>query len=680
MRSIFPCILAISLIMTGFFAGAQDAGRGLRDVVDPNETAPEPSADRPGEAHALPQTMEEALEALPLVRKVSQLMLVTLEGLNGPNANDRQLLSDFPPGGVIVPRVTRPATAAGYVSALRGSAPEAMYGVPLFIGTDLLTVTRFQERPGGFYFQIPSMMTLAAAGESKSTSALFDLIGEDMRTMGFNFHFGPSLELASELPGQRGQVFNFGNSPEAVAALGRQFGEAMKGHGVAWIPRGFPGGGQTHDRGEPAVLLTPRSRLREHDLLPYEAAVESGAAFVHVGNTLVPTIDQAKPASLSPLVMKRLLGDVLEFDGLVIAGPIDGRAIRASHDPSQAAVEALIAGADMLYWESSGQQVIKAILTIAHAVQQGALDEAIVERAYLRILGRKKALGLGQQAKPEVKVAARLEKKRSKSKIPLEVERGAITLVKNQGQVLPLTEERSQPIGVTGVFGVEDLQEALEEYIEPVAQQRIRTANHLTRIQQFEIDRLTRRSAVARTVVCILSNAIDLNSQLRLLRTFRQRGLQIVVVAIGYPEHVAEYAQLADAVVLAYSSIYQLEDTMKAVADILAGNGPVGVLPPLRDLELTAGQEATFDVHDVIRSPVGRLPVTISPPFEAGYSVSYRPVLAVEDVRWDFGDGKRSRDPVARHTYKKPGQYEIELRVEGDTYEPATGTFTVVVR
>lgn len=658
---------------------AQEVPRGLRDVVNADEAAPRPPDARNGTVSDAPATVEEAVAAIPLTRKVSQLMFVTLEGQTGPNATDRQLLDDFPPGGVVVPRVTRPEVAAGYVTALRGSAAEAMHGIPLFIATDLLTVTRFPERPGGFYFQIPSMLTLAAAGDSEASLDLFRLLAHDLGVMGFNFHLGPALDLASPMPGEGGGVFNFGADPETAAALARQFGQAMKENNLGWIPMGFPGGGGNHGRGEPAVLLTPRSQLRKHDLLPYDAAMSSGARLLQVGTTLVPTIDEAKPAALSPLVIGDLTRNVLGFDGLVIAGPMDSRDITAHNDASRAAVEALISGADMLYWQSSGERVMKAVANIAYAVQKGALDEAIIDRAYLRVLAMKDALHLAQRPGPDIKDAQKLAKKRPKSDEPLQVERQAITLVKNAGQVLPLTEENSQPIGVTGSFGVEELHDALEEYIEPIFQQSIRTARHLTRIQQFEIDRLTKRSFGGRTVVCIFSDEIEAAGQLRLLRTFRQQGLRTVAVLIGYPKNLMQFIE-ADAIILAYSSSYQLDDTMKAVAEVLVGNAPVEILPPVRNLEVDAGQEVRFDVYDVLRSPVGRMPITIAPPFEAGFSVSYRPELSVDRVRWEFGDGRGSRDAVATHVYKKPGRYEVTLTVEGDTYPEATGSFGVVVR
>ena len=139
--------------------------------------------------------------------------------------------------------------------------------------------------------------------------------------------------------------------------------------GLIFSPRGFPGGGQSRTEVSPGVLLTPKSQLRGRDLLPYEHAIEAGAQMLHVGNTLVPTLDKDALASLSPYVMRQLIRDILDFEGVVVAGPMDAPAVSRLQDSSTAAVLALQAGADMLYWNTAGSKVIRAIGTIAVACQ-----------------------------------------------------------------------------------------------------------------------------------------------------------------------------------------------------------------------------------------------------------------------------------------------------------------------
>lgn len=658
-------------------AVAQEEDEGLGAVVDRTQAAPPPieanSEDDPA------RVLEALVETLPLPIRIAQLMLVTLQGVTQPNNTDRLLIKDFPPGGVIIPRINRPQDAADYIKVLRSSAVEREEGLPLLIATNFFELKRDQTRPLELYLKIPAMLTWAAGGVCDATQGLIQIMARDLRTMGFNMHLGPSLELASEMQTGAGNVYNFGSDPDFISSMADQIGSAMADSELIWLPMGFPGGGENRGERGPPVLLTPKSQLRSRDLLPYERAVKAGAEMIHVGNTLVPTLDKGTPASLSPIVVRQVLRDILDFDGLVVAGPIDAPEMSLGHNSSGAAILALQAGADMLYWSDAGTKVIKAIGAITLAVMNGTLEESIVNDAFERIVSLKQKHGLLEREKPVEKVAAKLIKEREKVLEPRQIERRAVTLIKNDDNLLPLSEERSMPIYVTGSYGVSELADAAEEYVEFILRQPIRTARHIGRIQDFEIERLEKFTKGMRTVVCVLSPDIAAAGQVRLIKFLKETGAKIVAVHLGYPAKLSIYDD-ADAFILAYADPSDIGQTMKAVADVLMGNAPVEILPAFRDLERRVKQQVSFDVYDVIRSPVGRMPVTVIEPYVAGYSISYRPTLEDRKILWDFGDGKKSKDPVTTHAYKDPGRYLVRLTIKDGEGDEVLGEFGVVVR
>lgn len=51
--------------------------------------------------------------------------------------------------------------------------------------------------------------------------------------------------------------------------------------------------------------------------------------------------------------------------------------------------------------------------------------------------------------------------------------------------------------------------------------------------------------------------------------------------------------------------------SMKAVADVLVGQAPIGVSPYLDEIRTTVGKTESYSVLDVVRAPSGMLPVTI---------------------------------------------------------------------
>jgi len=643
------------------YAAAQESIFGLE---------PPPRVPAPGEADApaAPETVEDKLAAMGLRAKIAQLMLVTLEGVQGPTATDRAMMDSYTPGGVVVRQFVRPAGAAKYVTALR--AVEAKTGVRLLVGANLFELVHRDRGAASEFIQLPSLLSLAAASDDGATERLAKMVAQHMQAMGFTLHLGPSLELAPELGAAKGSIYDFGSDPQFAAEAGAVIFQALQEHGVIPMPMRFPGGGANRDPREAAVLLTPRAQLYDTALRPYIRAIEQGVPMLHVGTTLTPTLDSSsRPACVSSVVLRDLLRQELGFTGVIVAGPMDTEVISSRFDVAEAALLALQNGADMIYWRSAGEAVMRAVDRIAVEVQSGRMPEATIDAALRRVLLLKATLPEVQDELKERKLA-QLERDKNLVRESYAVERQAITLVHNRNQVLPLSKERSMPIALTGVVELEAMHEALEKYAKPIAQQRITSARHVGDIEGFEIERLTSRMRNIRTVICVFTDSLRPRGQVELIRAAKARGANVIVVFLGYPEHVPLLAE-ADAILLAYCDNATYTQTLRAVAEILMGDAPLRIMEAVDDLRARVGESRVYDAHEVARAPAGRLPVTLSPQFPAGLAVPYDPTQAIRRVQWDFGDGKRSRDSRIDHAFQQPGRYPVTLNVtdsKGETY------------
>ena len=649
MRTLLIVLLA-SVVMG---APSADKPSGLAGTVNAPPEAPE---------HVQPTEPARDRQAAELRIRVAQLMLVTLQGLNSPSAEDRELLSKHPLGGVVVPSAVDPRGAAEYVASLRSLPLEQRAKLPLFIGTDLYGLLRRGPASQGGLVAFPSLLAIAASRDAASTERLGTLVAADLAAMGFNLNLGPSLELAPTLADAVGTVHSFGSNAAFTAEAAGALIDALAEGDILAMPMGFPGGGENRVAKAPATLLTPRARLAQQDLLPFARAIEHKVPLIHVANTLVPTIDpNSRPASLSPEVMRKLLREEMKFEGVIVAGPMDSPDIQRICEPWRAAVEAIKAGADMLYWTQPGKHVEKAIEAVARAVTEGAIPSAALDASLDRIYRLKAAADLLNVEPPKPKNAAALEGKNRFQREAYEVERRSITLAKNSGKVLPLTKENSVPVGVTGIVAVEELAEALRKHLKPVVEQPIATAKHTGDIEDFEIQRLT-GSGVARTALCVFPNMRKTPGQVQLVHELKQNGARVVVILLGYPKNLAQFSE-ADAIVLAYCDDAISPETLLAVTDVLVGEAPVAILPSVRPLTIKAGKAEPFNVADVVRTPAGTLPVTITEAYPAGLAASYDATTAIKRVEWDFGDGKRSTDPRAEHAYATAGSYSVTLTV-----------------
>lgn len=657
---------------------------GAAGAIPPGLVEIEVQGEAPAEDKAVgaPSPLERpapGVRAIELEHKIAQLFIITLNGLYTPNNVERTLLRDFPPGGVIIPAIARPIHAVEYVRALRGTWMEKEYGVPMLIGANINVLTQHRLNSDTGFGELPSSLSVGAGFAADVTRDLGRLIGGDMDAMGFNFHLGPALDLAPRLTGATGTTLCLGSDPALTAQAARALVEGITERGIVCAVTGFPGGGYDRIGDGPAVLTTPKSIVASRELVPYREAIAGGARIVHVGNTLVPTLDESgDPASLSEEVIGGVLRGVMAFDGLVIAGPMDAKDIAVKHKLTEAAVRSLRAGADMLYFMGSAEQAGRAIAGVAAVVRAGKLDEAVIDGAFERVKAFKALGELGARPLPEAARAEKIESDRQHVDIPIEVIRRSVTLAQNRGGVLPLTREANMPVGVTGVVGAQELRDALAKHFKDVAYQPIATAKYIGRVQEFEIKRVTKSFEGVNTVVCVFSAETAVREQAELARAIQAQGSRVVAVLVGYPNALKSFAE-ADAIVLAYDDAERIELTMRAVADVLAGDAPIAVLPGVQEVKHAANDPMTFSLKDVVRSPSGTLPITVEGAWRAGFGLSYEGLPSVAKTSWDFGDGSKSKDHDTTHAYIAAGRYAVALEVTDRQGKVSAGQFTVVV-
>jgi beta-N-acetylhexosaminidase len=664
----------VVLVMIGaLLAGQGAAQKPALHLDSPAAAAPEAVSPPPeGQAPPAPPA-----EGRTFKWKVSQLMFATMQGVHAPNADDLGFLRSYTPGGVVLQQILQPAQAVIYIAKLRGV--ETLSGVPLLIGGDLYEFTQRDRGAPSAFVDLPPLLSVAAAANPDMTARLARFLAAHMQAMGFNLYLGPPLDLAPTLPEAHGSIHCLGGNPDFVADTADTFLSTFSEYGLLAMPMGFPGGGLNRTPPGAAVLLTPKALLGESDLKPYVRAIARGVSILHVGNTLAPTLDTlSRPASQSRAVMQDLLRGELGFQGVIVAGPVDSEDMAAAYDPAEAAIEALRSGADMIYWRSPANTVMRAVDRIEHAVAQGELDAETIEAALKRVLALKQKLG--QMTRPEVKEsnAEALRKKGDLVRESADIQRHAITLVQNRGAVLPLDKKVSMPLGVTGVVGVEILQKALEKHLKPVSAQVITTARHLGEIQEFEIERITSRIRNFRTVVCIFTNSMRPEGQAKLVRELKLLGAQVVVLLLGYPRNLPQLAG-ADAILLGYCDPASAGQTLIAMADILVGQAPACIMAATADAEMRAGEKRIFDASALVRVPAGALPVSVSEAYPAGLGLSYALPLTGKKVEWDFGTGTRVKDLRTEYVFTAPGRYPVKLTVTGKHGDAVSRTFNVVV-
>jgi len=313
--------------------------------------------------------------SLELRRQVGQLLIMGFDG-TAMSQRLRVMLSKFQPGGIIL--FKRNLEDAAQTHALLREAQKAS-SAPIFLCVDMEggTVDRLRD----VVAPMPSVAEVAAAGSKKLFRKHGRLIGEEIRTLGFNTDFAPVLDLQLEPSQNVLTTRTVSPKPKQTIVYAREFLRGLRDSDVLGCGKHFPGLGEasldTH--AELPSISKPWKRLWKEDLLPYRK-LGHDLPFVMVAHAEV-TGDNV-PASLSKKWMRGILRKKIGYRGLIITDDLDMGGVLASATIDDAAVETLRCGADMFLIcqkEESVRQAFEAVLK--RAEQDGKFAELIAEKS-----------------------------------------------------------------------------------------------------------------------------------------------------------------------------------------------------------------------------------------------------------------------------------------------------------
>ncbi len=207
--------------------------------------------------------------------------------------------------------------------------------------------------------------------------------GREARQLGLNWVLGPVCDVNNNPANPVINVRAWGETPDAVAALGCAFSEGLRAAGVLGCAKHFPGHGDTSvdSHLELPVLPHSRERLAAVELPPFAACIDAGIDAVMTAHVMLPALDAERPATLSKAVLTGLLRGELGFGGLVVTDALVMEAITRHYGAGEAAVLALEAGADLVLMPADA---VAAMEAIAAAVASGRLSQAQLEASAAR--------------------------------------------------------------------------------------------------------------------------------------------------------------------------------------------------------------------------------------------------------------------------------------------------------
>jgi beta-N-acetylhexosaminidase len=287
----------------------------------------------------------------------------------------------------------------------------------------------------------PHAMAFGGDGSLEDAKAFGRITAGEARAVGIHWNFFPDADVNSNPANPIINTRSFGEDPKQVGDLAAAYIKGAHEGGMLTTVKHFPGHGDTATDSHlgVATVNVDRAHLDSIELPPFREAISAGVDSVMVAHVTVPALDPEPNhvATISPNVVTDLLEKQLGFNGIIVTDALDmaGLTRLFSSDIGRAAVEAFKAGNDLLLIPADFAASYNSML---QAVRSGEISEERLNRSVLKILKAKASLDLQKARLVDIAMLAKVVGQPANLSFGQEVAEKAITLVRDNGRVLPL--------------------------------------------------------------------------------------------------------------------------------------------------------------------------------------------------------------------------------------------------
>ena len=297
----------------------------------------------------------------------------------------------------------------------------------------------------------PHAMAFGGDGKAEDAETFGTITALEARAIGIHWNFFPDADVNSNPANPIINTRSFGEDPKQVGDLVAAYIKGAHEGGMLTTVKHFPGHGDTATDSHLGVasVNVDRAHLDSIELPPFRQAIAAGVDSVMVAHVTVPALDSDPNhvATISPVIVSDLLEKQLGFKGIVVTDALDmaGLTHLFANNIGRAAVEAFKAGNDLLLIPADFPASYNAMI---QAVQSGEISRERLDHSVLKILKTKASLGLQNARMVDVKAIANLVGKPGNLAFGQQVADNAVTLVRDNGKVLPLKSKGTAKAGL----------------------------------------------------------------------------------------------------------------------------------------------------------------------------------------------------------------------------------------
>lgn len=565
-------------------------------------------------------------------------------------------------------------------------------GIPIIYGIDAVHGHHYLRNATIF----PHNLALAATWDLEHVKTSNKITALETRASGVPWNFSPVLDVARNPLWSR-FFETFGEDTYLVTEMGRAATLGLQGDSTDLQP-GIVAATAKHFIGYSAPLTgkdrtpawIPEGVLREYFLPPFKAAIDAGIKTVMVNSAEINGV----PVHSSHALLTGLLRDELGFEGVVVSDWEDviklHKVHRVAASEKEAVKIAVLAGIDI----SMTPFTLTFYDHLVELVREGEISEDRIDESVRRILKLKFDMGLFDNPYPNPELTVGVAKE-SSLKASLAAAQDAMTLLKNDQDLLPLSKETSILLTGPGAASLPPLYgswsytwQGTEESFYP------KNTNNLLQAMRASLgenqvkyvpgvsysESIDIRAAVAAAknvdviVVAIAEKPaveqpgiienLDLPAaQLQLVKALQLIGKPVVLILMeNRPRIIREIEKNSQAIMMAYlPGMFGAE----AIVDVLFGDvNPNGKLP--FTYPRYSGSLENYDYKGSEQQTVADTWTAFNPQWQFGYGLSYT-TYKYSHLKLDkaemYPDDVLNVSVTVTNTGKRAGKESIQLYV-----------------
>ena len=289
----------------------------------------------------------------------------------------------------------------------------------------------------------PHAMAFGATGKTENAEAFGRITALEARAIGVHWNFFPDADVNSNPANPIINTRSFGEDPKEVGDFVAAYIRGAHQGSMLTTAKHFPGHGDTAADSHLglAQVTGDRARLEAVELPPFRRAIEAGVDAVMVAHVTVPALDSEpnRVATTSRAIVDGLLKEEMGFNGIVVTDALDMAALTRLYAQNsgigRAAVDSFNAGNDVLIIPADLNASYRALL---EAVHSGEISRQRLDQSVRKILELKASLGLNKARLVDPAQLSSAIAKPENVAVGQRIAEEAITLVRDNGKVIPL--------------------------------------------------------------------------------------------------------------------------------------------------------------------------------------------------------------------------------------------------